>query len=156
DLFFVDLILGEQRFQQDHARGLNADLLADEILGLANWLLLEREERVGMLLRAHGEALDRNVLRDGKHQRRAGRNLPHLELAGSADGTPVDAGPARLERQSTSLLVVKAELLAAGLAELVAGEQPAKLHVDHRLSLGICRDAHKAAGPCSRRPCPPT
>ena len=51
-----DLVLGEQRAQQDDAGRLDADLLADQVLRLADRVLLQREERVRVLLRAGREA----------------------------------------------------------------------------------------------------
>jgi hypothetical protein len=49
----------------------------------------------------------------------------------------VDVRAARLEAQLDAFLIVVAELLGADLADLVAGQEPAELHVDDRLGLAV-------------------
>ena len=75
DVLLGDLVLRQQRAQQDHAGGLDADLLADHVLRAADRVLLQREEAVRVLLDADREALDRQALRHRQHQRRARRHL---------------------------------------------------------------------------------
>ena len=130
--FAIDLVLGQQRAQQDHAGRLDADLLAGEVRGRADRVLLQREERVGMLLRGHGEAADRNVLRCRQHQRRAGRHLADFVAAGGDDGDAVIVGAAGLDVEVQAFLLEISELMGTGLAQLIAAAQPAELHVERR------------------------
>src|SRR4030095_7158422 len=92
-----NVVLGEQRLQQHDPRRLDADLLADHVLRRGHRFLLERKERVRVLLESRGKALDRDVLRYREHQRWAGRKLAALEPAGRDDRDAVDVGTARLD-----------------------------------------------------------
>ena len=92
---------------------------------------------VRVLLHAGREALDRHVLRGRQHQRRARRDLTDLEAARRDDRDAVDVRAAGLDAQLDAFLLVVAELLGAHLADLVAAEQPAELHVDDGLGLAV-------------------
>ena len=103
-----------------------------------------------MLLRASREAHDRNILRRGEHQRRARRYLPDLEAPCRDHSDAVDVWAAGLEAHLDAFLVVIAELLGADLADLVAREEPAKLHIDDGLGLAVRVHANQSRGCCSR------
>jgi hypothetical protein len=137
----VDLVLGEQRLEQDDAGGLDADLLADHVLRAADRLLLQREEAVRMFLHADREALDRQPLGHRQHQRGTRRHLAQLEAAGGHHRDPVDAGTARLDVEVDAFLLEVALVLGHHLADLVTADQPAELHVD--LGLAGCAGADR-------------
>ena len=126
----VDAVLGQQGAQQDHAGGLDADLLALELGRAAHRVLGQREECVGVLLPGDREAADRQVLRHGQHQRRAGRHLADFAAAGRDGGDAVVVRAARHDLQLQPLLGEVAELQGHGLAQLVAAADPAELHFD--------------------------
>jgi len=98
-----------------------------------------------VLLRADAETQDRDFLRGGQHQRRTRRHLSGLITARRDHGDAIDIGPARLDLQVDALLRVKAFRLGTDLADLIARDDPAKLQVDHRLSLTKCIDIEEGA-----------
>ena len=95
-----------------------------------------------MLLQAGGEAHHWDLLRRRQHQRGTGRHLADLVPARGDDGHPVDAGPARLDREVELLLLEVAEMLGRDLAHLVVAGQPAELEVDG-LGLGLGETARR-------------
>ena len=106
------------------------------------------KKRVRVLLRAGGEALDRDLLRRGQHQRRAGRELAHLVAPDATIATPSMLGPPGWIETSTPSCVVVAELLGDDFADLVAAGEPAQLQVDVRLVRGERVDRDDAACGC--------
>src|SRR5579883_143495 len=136
EILITDAILLHQRVQQHLGRRLDADLLADKILGFVHRLLGQREVGVWMLLQASGEAHHRNFLRGRQHQRRARRYLADLAAAGGNDRHTVDRRTARLDHQVDLLLLEEPHVLGGDLADLVVAGQPAELEV-HGLGLGL-------------------
>ena len=113
---------------------------------LLDRLFLEREEAVRVLLHADREALDRQALRHRQHQRRARRHLAEVEATRRDDGDAVDVGAAGLDLEVDPFLLEVALLLGDDLADLVAADQPAELHVDLGLAGRACADRQQAAG----------
>ena len=140
DVLLRNIVLLQQRCEQDLAGRLDADLLADHVLRLADRLLLEREEGVGVLLQHRGEALHRDLLGRRQHQGRARRDLADLVPAGGHDRHAVDAGSARLDHDVELLLLEVAHVLGDDLADVVVAGEPAELEVD-RLRLGLGESA---------------
>ena len=67
DQFLVNLVLGQQGFEQNNAGRLNADFFADHVLCSTDRVFLEREKRVGVLLQSGRKHLDGQVLRNRQH-----------------------------------------------------------------------------------------
>ena len=65
--------------------------------------------------------------------------------AGGDDGHPVDARPARLDRQLQAFGVVVTQLFGRDFGNLVAAQNPAQLHVDPGLALGQRINRHQRA-----------
>jgi hypothetical protein len=147
-----DAVLGQQRFEQNQARRLDADPFADHVLGGADRVLLQREEAVRVLLHTHREALDRQALGHRQHDGGAGRHLAGLEATGGHDGDSIDVRSAGLDVEVDAFLLEVAQLLRDYLADLVATDQPAQLHVDCRFVGCQCLHAEEGTAACCDGP----
>src|SRR5262245_56970125 len=78
DVGLLDLVLREERAQQDPRGALRADLLADHVLRRTDRLLRQREVRERMLLIPDREAFDRKPAGACEHQGRARREIAGL------------------------------------------------------------------------------
>ena len=134
----VDVVGGEDRVQQRRLRGarLHGDALADQVGGLPDARVFERDDREAVGLQDRRDDLHRRVLRAELHRRRRVGETD-VGLAGGDELRGGARAAALLDRQVDAGLLVEAELLRVHEAGLrTAGKEVERqLHRLGRLRL---------------------